>query len=422
MVFNSPAYLFAFFPAVWLIARPLGDKGRKLFLCAALLLFYAFGDVRSLPFLLLFAALQYVLALRIRGRRALLVLGVVLDVGALCVCKAVGRAPLGVSFFTFQAVAYLTEVYRAPEKASRDAAEVLLYLCFFPRLLSGPLMGWDEHHRQYTSLRMDACSAAEGVCRFVRGLAKKLLLSDMVGRIADEVFAAEVGSLSSAGAWLGAVAYCLQLYYDFSGYSDMAIGMGKCFGFTFPENFDRPFISVSIGEFWRRWHMTLGGWFRQYVYFPLGGSRRGRGRTALNKLVVFLLTGLWHGFGWTFLLWGLWHGLLSAMESLWDGHRKYARFYTLPAVLLGFVMFRAESVGQGFALIARLFSFSGGALPALNGVRLCALLAALPLSVVKLPGEKLPAWLRTAAVLLLYVLCLCVMAGNDFAPFIYAQF
>ncbi len=422
MAFTSASYLFFFFPPVWLLARLLKGRMRVLFLCAALLFFYAVGDLSSLPLLLLFALVQYALGRWMQGRKALLILGVGLDAALLVACKTVFAPPPGISFFTFQGIAYLVEVYRAPEKAGRDLAEVLLYLCFFPRLLCGPLMGWDEHHRQFENLRITPAGTAAGLARFVRGMAKKLLLSDMLALIANEVYAADALSLGSGAVWLGAIAYCLQLYFDFSGYSDMAIGMGRCFGFTFPENFDRPFAAASIGDFWRRWHMTLGSWFRNYVYIPLGGNRRGKARAALNKMIVFLLTGLWHGIGWPYVIWGSWHGLFSALESLVPVKKSVSRLYTPLVVLLGFVMFRAESAMQGFALIFRLFSFTPGPLPAMNGVRTAALLAGIPLSVVKCRGEGLPAWLRYALSLLLYVLCLCVMAGNDFAPFIYAQF
>ena len=425
MTLSSPFYLFFFFPPVWLLARLLSGKARQLWLCVAVLGFYAFADLQSLPLLLCFVLLQYGLALKLSGRRGLLILGLVLDAGFLVAFKLIGSAPPGLSFFTFQAIAYLVEVYRAPEKASRDAGEVLLYLCFFPRLLCGPLMGWDEHHRQFSSLRIPGVTAAEGLRRFVWGLSKKVLIADLIAPLVNEVYAADAAAVGTAGAWLGAAAYCLQLYFDFSGYSDMAIGMGMAFGFRFPENFDLPYRADSISDFWRRWHITLGDWFKNYVYIPLGGNRRGRTRTAVNKLIVFALTGLWHGFGWTYLLWGLWHGLFAALESLVPVRRSVSRLYTPLAVLLGFVMFRAGSVAQGFALIARLFALRGGALPRLNAVRLTALAVGALLSVLRVPEKAkkaVPPWLSSAAALLLYVLCLCVMAGNDFVPFIYAQF
>ena len=425
MTLSSPFYLFFFFPAVWLIAKALHGKARKFWLCVAVLGFYAFADLQSLPLLLCFVLFQYGLALKLKGRKGLLIPGLVLDVGFLVVCKLLGHAPPGLSFFTFQAIAYLVEVYRDPEKASRDPMEVLLYLCFFPRLLCGPLMGWDEHHQQYRHLHLRSERAAEGLRRFVWGLSKKVLIADLLAPLVNEVYAAEVSSVGTAGAWLAAFAYCLQLYFDFSGYSDMAIGMGLAFGFRFPENFDLPYCAHSISDFWRRWHITLGNWFKDYVYIPLGGNRKGRARTALNKLIVFALTGLWHGFGWTYLLWGLWHGLFAALESLVHVRRRTSRLYTLPVVLLGFVMFRADSVAQGLTLIGRLFVYQSGLLPRLNGVRLMVLAVAAGLSVVKMSEEKkkdIPLWLSSAAALLLYVLCLIVMAGNDFTPFIYAQF
>ncbi len=427
MSLSSPFYLFFFFPAVYLLSSLLHGRAKKLWLCVALLGFYAFGDLKNLPFLLFFALFQYGLALKMQGKKALLILGIVLDTAALCTFKFFSNAPLGISFFTFQAIAYLVEVYRAPEKASGDAAEVLLYLCFFPRLVAGPLMGWDEHHRQYENLHRDAKLTAEGLRRFALGLGKKVLLADILAAVVDEVYAAEAASVGTAGAWLAAFAYCLQLYFDFSGYSDMAIGMGKVFGFRFPENFDHPYRAVSISDFWRRWHITLGGWFKSYVYIPLGGNRKGKLRTALNKLIVFALTGLWHGFGWNFLLWGLWHGLFTALESLVHVRRRVSVVYTPFVVLLGFVMFRAGSVEQGLTLLGRMFSYAPGLMPRLNGVRIAALVLAAPLSLLKLPERskkerEIPIIFPTIGAAVLLLLSVIVMSGNNFAPFIYAQF
>ena len=408
-----------------MLAMLLHGKARKLWLCVALLAFYAFADLRNLPLLLLFCAFQYGMALCIRGKKPLLFLGVTLDVAFLIAFKLMGNAPVGLSFFTFQAIAYLVEVYHAPEKASRDAVELLLYLCFFPRLICGPLMSWNEHHRQYKTLHMDTKKSAEGLRRFALGLGKKVLIADMLAPIVNEAYAADVSALGTAGAWLAALAYCLQLYFDFSGYSDMAIGMGKAFGFTFPENFDRPYAAHSIADFWRRWHITLGDWFKKYVYIPLGGNRKGKARTALNKTLVFVLTGLWHGLGWTYLLWGLWHALFSALESLFHVRRRISRVYTPLVVLLGFVMFRAASVEQGLGLLLRLFRYRPGLMPEMNGVRITALALGVFLSVYKRPKDAkkiVPVWVRYAFALLVFALSLCVMAGNDFTPFIYAQF
>ena len=425
MTLSSPIYLFFFFPLFWLGGMLLHGKGRKLWLCVALLAFYAFADLRSLPLLLGFCAFQYGMGLCIGGKKLLLLLGVVADTAFLLYFKLTGNAPVGLSFFTFQAIAYLAEVYRAPEKASRDPMEVLLYLCFFPRLICGPLMGWSEHHRQYRTLHMDAKGSAEGLRRFALGLGKKVLIADMLAPVVNEVYAADPSAVGTAGAWLAALAYCLQLYFDFSGYSDMAIGMGRAFGFSFPENFDRPYAAHSIADFWRRWHITLGEWFRKYVYIPLGGNQKGRFRTACNKALVFVLTGLWHGLGWTYLLWGLWHALFSALESLCHVRRRVSRLYTFPVVLLGFVMFRAADVGQGLTLLGRMFSYRAGLLPGMNGVRITALVLGIALSLYKRPKDAkklIPAWVNYSFALLVFVLSLCVMAGNDFTPFIYAQF
>lgn len=251
--------------------------------------------------------------------------------------------PLGISFFTFQGISYLVDVYRRTTPPQRHPLRLGLYISFFPQLIAGPIVRYQELNEQLTGRRRDWAGAARGLERFIIGLAKKVLLANTLGGIVDELFALDFTTMPAAAAWAGALLYALQLYYDFSGYSDMAIGLGLLFGFRLPENFNFPYASKSIREFWRRWHITLGAWFRDYLYFPLGGSRGGARKTARNLLLVFLATGLWHGAGWAFLLWGLWHGLFIVLERQrwWPGnHLLYAQL----VVLLGWVLFRTESL------------------------------------------------------------------------------
>ena len=474
MVFNSAVFLYFFFPAVFLLSRVIPSRrGRQALLCAASLVFYAFGGPGALPLLLLSALVNWLLGLRLGReggrRRALCALGIALNLGVLAVCKyldfftgtlnallgtaipSAGLAlPLGVSFFTFQSVSYLADVCRAPERAARRFGDLLLYLAFFPRSVAGPLVRWDDFTAQLGELRFTAEDTAAGLRRFVRGLAKKVLLADLIAAAANAVFAADRALLTPQAAWLGAVAYTLQLYFDFSGYSDMAIGLGRCFGFALPENFNYPYTALTVTEFWRRWHITLSRWFRDYVYIPLGGNRRGTGRTALNKLCVFLLTGLWHGAAWTFVLWGLWHGLFMMLESaarpfLERARRSPFRFllslYTMLVVILGFVLFRASSASDALGLIARMFG-AGGVSPearrasallareTLDGTHTLALFAGVLFAFVpvvpaldrRLPDGPAGELIRDGAALALFVLCLLAMAGSSFTPFIYAQF
>ncbi len=470
MIFNSAAFLFLFLPLVFLADRLIpGTRGKNLWLCAASLLFYAFGGVRHVPLLLLCALLCWGLGLLLRRekgpRRLWRALGVCLPLGMLAVFKYLDfllstvnallscslplpglSTPAGVSFFTFLAVSYVLDVSREPSLAFARFADALLYIAFFPRLLSGPLVRCGDTAPQLRERAVTAEDTAAGLRRFVRGLGKKVLIADILAGVADALFA-HAGELTAPLAWLGAVCYALQLFFDFSGYSDMAIGLGRVFGFVLPENFDYPYISRTVREFWRRWHITLSRWFRDYVYIPLRGNRRGAARTALNSLLVFLLTGLWHGAGWTFVLWGLWHGLFLVLEnSCRDFFRRLERslsgraalhLYALLAVVLGFVLFRAESVGQAWTMLGRMFSFAAApesrAQSALlwntawNGMRTAALCAALLLSApvarrVPLPEGAAGEAVRNAGALLLFLLCLLAVAGSGFTPFIYFQF
>ncbi len=358
--------------------------------------------------------------------------------------------PLGISFFTFHGVSYLIDVYREKAVPERDPARLFLYLAFFPKLLAGPIAQYrDAAHSGVQTVAPEDFSA--GLRRFTAGMAKKLLLAESAAAVADAVWALPSGSLGTGLAWAGAAAYCLQIFFDFSGYSDMAIGLARLFGYSLPENFDHPYVSRTVSEFWRRWHMSLNRWFVEYVYIPLGGSRGGEGKTVRNKLIVFLLTGIWHGAGWTFLLWGLWHGVFVALEGLVKEPlerirrslpgRSLLRVYTLLAVLLGFVMFRSATVGEGFAMIGQLFRFTGagsaGGLAAeriFTPARIVFLLLGVLFSTeapaalakkLERAAEGRPAALELGKdVLALLGLGLCVLAlsGGSFSPFIYQQF
>lgn len=470
MVFNSAAFLFFFLPVVLLLDRLLPRlRGKNALLCALSIAFYCFDSLTNLPFLLFAALWSYLLALplhRESGKRKLwLTLGLLGNLALLCMCKYAGfflsvvapgsaarsfPLPLGVSFFAFHALSYLIDCYRDRSLVERSPGRLLLYLSFFPRLIAGPIVKWKDGRAELTERRVGAAETAAGLRRFVRGLAKKLLLAEGAAAVVNAVYAAEPTALSGALVLLAAACYCLQLFFDFSGYSDMAIGLGQLFGFHFPENFNYPYISQSVSEFWRRWHITLNRWFVDYLYIPLGGSRRGTRRALFNRMFVFLLTGLWHGAGWTFLVWGLWHGLLVSLEGLFPalfrpegksaGKRALLRLYTLAAVLLGFLVFRADSLSQALALLGRLFCTQSD--PALllelrilfTPTRLLCLAACLIFVLPIYPWLKRRAEARlgeaSAALellgdtlaLLLFVFCILAMAGGGYTPFIYRQF
>jgi len=348
--------------------------------------------------------------------------------------------PIGISFFTFQSMTYTFDVARGRVAPTRSFLDFALYVALFPQLIAGPIVRYLDIAGQIHERERKIDDLASGALRFSHGLVKKILVADSVGMIADAVFGAPADQLSAPLAWLGVAAYTLQIYFDFSGYSDMAIGLGRMFGFTFPENFLRPYSAASITDFWRRWHVTLSRWFRDYVYIPWGGSRGGRVATGRNLIAVFLLCGLWHGANWTFLVWGAWHGLLLVIERA-TGAREQGgavrRALTLFLVIMGWVVFRAESIGHAGRIYAVLFSGgSGAAWPeiasALTHRNLIMLLVGVV--VVLLPTSfSGAAWLestagarpRLARVALIAVLLpwvLVLAAAGTFSPFLYYQF
>ena len=477
MVFSSPIFLFVFLPAVFLLDRLCrGVRIQNLLLAAASLVFYAFGQLGYVPLLLLSVCVNYLAGRRLsdaRRRRAVLIAALALNLGVLALFKYADflltnlnlllgthiplpglRLPIGISFFTFQGMSYVIDCSREPERATKDFLKLLLYIAFFPQLIAGPIVKYRDIAPQLDARRRDAEETAYGLRRFVRGLAKKLLLADSLGQVADCAFGdclhGLYGTPDSRLLWLGVLCYTLQIYYDFSGYSDMAVGLGRMFGFRFRENFRFPYGAASIREFWRRWHISLSSWFREYLYIPLGGNRRGALRSAGNKLLVFLCAGLWHGANWTFVLWGLGHGLLASLEERGiiplrrlQRHRPgrlLCRLYTMLSVALLFALFRAESLRDAALLFSGLFRIHTGAAGTLllarlfDGARLFVLLISILCAgnpaarmtarlAPALQGERVgPLLLADLMSLLLLALCMLSLAGGGFHPFIYFQF
>ncbi|MDR3284481.1 MAG: MBOAT family protein [Treponema sp.] len=387
MVFSSTIFLFLFLPIALIgYYNPIW-KGRKFkngFLLLASLGFYAWGEPLFVFVMLLSIAVNWFLVLRMakqedrKIRKRFLTAAIVYDIALIFVFKYAGFAarniglllhsgrfamnialPIGISFFTFQIMSYVFDVYYRKAEAQRNLVNVALYISLFPQLIAGPIVRYETVAAEIEGRRETAEDFTAGMARFVMGLAKKLLIANYAGFIADRLFAL-TGSLSAASAWLGAIAYTLQIYFDFSAYSDMAIGLGRMFGFHFLENFNYSYIADSITDFWRRWHMSLSGWFRDYVYIPLGGSRAGRGRLIFNLLAVWLLTGVWHGAAWTFIAWGLFYFVLLAIERFTGFAKKLGGFshvYALFFVVIGWVLFRSESFALAGQYLGALFGF-----------------------------------------------------------------
>lgn len=394
MVFSSNIFLFLFFPVVFIGYFILPRVLKNVFLLLASLFFYAWGEPRFVFVMMASILLNFAFALlinRARGGAAkvFLALAAGVNLGLLAVFKyldfiianlgrllglalpAAGIAlPIGISFFTFQAMSYVIDVYRGTVKASRRPQDVGLYISFFPQLIAGPIVRYRDIEKEIARRSVSADDIGEGMRRFVLGLAKKVILANNLAKVADAAFGAGQG-LSAGLAWLGVLAYAFQIYYDFSGYSDMAIGLGRMFGFHFLENFNYPYISKSITEFWRRWHISLGQWFRDYLYFPLGGSRVGsKLRLVANLFVVWLLTGLWHGASWNFVLWGLLFFVFISLEKLTGFPQRRGaalpallyRLLCLFVILTGWVFFRAQGIAAALAYLGQMFGAGGAAL------------------------------------------------------------
>ena len=455
MSIDGVLFISCFLPLLlaihWLIP---GEKARNYILLAAGLIFCAFGSLSGLVLLMAMTGLNYLLGRAVmadRKPKLCCALAVVADLGILIFFKYLDfllsqvlglpqmqlglAAPLGISFYTFKCIAYIVDTYRNREQGTKSFSWLLLYTSFFPQLTAGPISRFGQFRGCLTGRQWVPEKVACGLRRFVLGLGKKLLLAGTLAKITDGVFGLMPEQLNWLSAWLGAVSYMLQLYFDFSGYSDMAIGLGAAFGFETPENFRYPYSAWSVGDFWRRWHISLSSWFKDYLYIPLGGNRHGKARAALNKALVFLFCGIWHGADWTFLVWGLWHGLFSALESAGTIRPKkglLSRIYTLLVVCLGFVIFRAASLSEGFFLIRAMFTgFGGSGLPEglLTGESILAFAVAGIFAQPVTEQLKNTAFGRRVLepaswglVLILFVLCLSKLASGGFVPFIYAQF
>lgn len=458
MLFSSMIFIWIFLPAViginfLLTILPFSSEEMRIrvkngFLLAASLLFYAWGNITYLPVLLFSVAFNFYGGLLIgngadkpnRKAKLFFILGV--DIGVLILFKYFGTIVIGISFFTFQAMSYVIDVYTGKVHSQKNVLDFALYVSFFPQLVAGPIVKYGDVERQLKERQESVVLFAEGQKRFCYGLGKKVLLANTFAEAADKIWAFDTANLGAPAAWIGIICYTLQIYYDFSGYSDMAIGLGRMLGFRFGENFAYPYTSLSIREFWRRWHISLSSWFKEYVYIPLGGSRQGQKRTCMNLFLVFLLTGAWHGANVTFVAWGVYYALLLILERLFLGRvldknpvKVINWIYGMFLVMLGWVLFRSDSISQAIEYVRQMFSGTGsdamlimamparlmvifplgllfaGVLQRLVGKQYEKVKSALPVRICDLCAQT--------AILILSIL---MLVNGTYNPFIYFQF
>ena len=384
MVFSSPVFLFIFLTAVYILYRIIPSITLKnVILLLFSIFFYTYGETKTVVLMLISIVMNYVFGLAMKSenkhRKLYLSAAIVLNLLMLGIFKYAGfgaemlnklpflsmsvpniALPIGISFYTFQAMSYVIDAYKSPDYIQKNLFKLALYITFFPQLVAGPIVKYYDFADQIDHRTTTPQMTAEGIKRFITGLSKKLLIANTMAYAADYVYSLETSELSVPLAWLGAISYLFQIYFDFSGYSDMAIGLGAIFGFTFKENFDYPYISQSMQEFWRRWHISVSTWFKEYLYIPLGGNRKGKVRTALNKLIVFFCTGLWHGASLNFIVWGLYFVVFLMIEKFFlMPYLKKAKFwnhiYVLFFVMISFMIFDAFNLQEALKNILGLF-------------------------------------------------------------------
>ncbi len=481
MAFSEPVFLFLFLPLLLLFYPLLPIRVRNAALAFASILFYAWDEPANTLLLLASIGINYGFGLslnRYGGRwmhPPLLWLGVGANLCLLGWFKYAGwllselnpwlahfglrtivspnpELPIGISFFTFQAISYLFDVSRGTCEVQRRLTDLALYISLFPQLVAGPIVRYSQIARQLTERTLSRRKTVLGIRRFVIGLGKKVIVADTLAIPADAIFALPVEDLTIPVAWLGVTCYAFQIYFDFSGYSDMAIGLGRMFGFKIPENFRYPYLARSITDFWRRWHLTLSRWFRDYLYIPLGGNRSSGNRTYFNLTVVFLLCGLWHGANWTFILWGIFHGALLVLERIFKGicvPVVFGRILTIALVLIGWVLFRSQNVSDAIAYVLAMFGVgfgshnyvetadyltpevavvwllaaigSGALLPWIRS-RACAIVISRPERSTRI--NRLKHWHASADLtcICLFVVSCFRIAASTYVPFLYFRF
>ena len=466
MVFSSLVFLCIFLPIVFLGHTILpGIRAKNSMLLLASLVFYAYGEPVYVVLMIASALCNYLFALWIERfqdqKKWIVSVAVILNLALLVIFKYAGfltesvntmfgtgfpvpdiRLPIGISFFTFQAMSYVIDVYRGANKAQKNFGKVLLYISFFPQLIAGPIVKYHDVEQEIEHRTQSADGVARGIRRFIAGLSKKVLISNVMGMTADALFGAAAGTLGAATAWVGALSYLFQIYFDFSGYSDMAVGLGKMFGFEFCMNFNYPYIAKSITEFWRRWHISLSSWFRDYVYIPLGGNRVSKSRHIFNLMVVWFLTGLWHGAAWNFVAWGLYYGIILIIEKyilspVLDKLPSVVRhIYSIVLVVIGWVLFFSPSLGGAARYLGMMLG--AGAHGVADRESLYLLTTNLVLWIILIIGStpltdvryqhmlRQKKWnttlLNGIVYAVLFILCIAYLVTETYNPFLYFRF
>jgi alginate O-acetyltransferase complex protein AlgI len=464
MVFSSPIFLFLFLPITLFIYFLIPKSLKNTFLFIASLLFYAWGELAFVYVMLASIVLNYTFARLINYFRNKILgaffflFAITLNLASLIYFKYFNflltsagfnydesiTLPLGISFFTFHALSYIIDVYREKSLPQKNFVNLGLYISNFSQLVAGPIIRYPDISDQLDERSLKSSDIVYGIRRFVIGMAKKVLVANTMAEIADRVFGSDLPHLDSSLAWLGLICYALQIYYDFSGYSDMAIGLGRIFGFHFLENFNYPYAATSVRDFWRRWHISLSNWFRDYVYIPMGGSYNGTARTYLNLLTIFILCGLWHGANWTFVIWGLWYGFFLILERTQLGiyFRKlpvvFQHTYTILVVLVGWVFFRSESVNAAIQYLKIMISLPN-LTDSINWTYYLDADIVLALIIGIIGAAPLLPWLSekisekhkdsngylliyNSCLILIFLLSILSLASGTYNPFIYFKF
>lgn len=473
MVFSSMIFLWIFLPVVLFLYFVSPSKIKNLILLIFSLIFYAWGEPKYVLLMIFSILITYLLGLLIekyfeskRTRVIILILSILINIGLLAYFKYFNfgieiingifgsnvfdvksiMLPIGISFYTFQILSYIIDLYWGKITAQKNIINMALYISFFPQLTAGPIIKYKDLENQLSNRKISISDFASGIRRFSYGLAKKVLISNTLGITVDAIFNGSLSDLNTPIVWIGAVAYTLQIYFDFSGYSDMAIGLAKMFGFHFNENFNLPYISKSITEFWRRWHISLSTWFKEYIYIPLGGNRRGSIRTYINLMIVFFVTGLWHGASWNFVCWGIYYGIFLIIERLflnkYIDKNKYSivfHCYALIIIVVGWVMFRANGMQSAIKLYEIMFNLNFNETYFITqhiinyqfifalfvGIAFCG---PIQIFVKKIRKNNIKLtnfyckYLENIVVIILLLLCICELASSSYNPFIYFRF
>ena len=480
MVFSTSIFIYLFLPITLIIYYLAPKKGKNLIILLSGLLFYSWGEPIYVIVMLISTMIDYFAGLimnhfegRKVPRRICLIVSIVMNLGLLGIFKYSGfiaeninaiagtqiidinnmnffgieylpmnMLPIGISFFTFQSMSYTIDLYLGNVKVQKNPISFAAFVTLFPQIVAGPIVRYDDVAKELDDRSITIDLIYDGIIKFIIGLSKKVLIANSIGALWTSIKATDIANVSIVSSWLGILAFTFQIYFDFSGYSDMAVGLGKMMGFNFPKNFDYPYLSKSISEFWRRWHITLGAWFKSYVYIPLGGNRKGMARTIFNLAVTWFLTGVWHGASWNFILWGTLYGVVIILEKLFLGKLLdkipdiFGHIYTMLLVILGWVLFDTADLPTAGAYIAKMFGFGGGALIdstamyqiATYGITFiiciigCTNLPKLAVEALKKKSAVLVNYGGIAVITGMFIICAAYLVDQTYNPFLYFNF